>query len=145
MFIRIIVISIIGFSLVACSNEDGTIVSPATSIASDDVVGTWSLFQIEYPMDNSIVTISPEEAATIITFKFWGDKTGQLLQIEKGTISIHNFQWNVIGATITVIWENGEAEHITCDMQDETLCMKYAFRTPTGEIVLASYIFLKEL
>jgi hypothetical protein len=144
MFIRIIIISIVGFSLVTCSNEDGTITAPVTSIKSDDIVGTWSLFQIEYLKGDSTVIISPEEEAISITFKFWENKTGLLLEIEKGTTEIHNFQWNVIGATITFVWEDREPEYITCDVLDDTLCIDYSFRTPTGEIVLASYIFQKE-
>jgi hypothetical protein len=144
MFKNIFITSLAVFMLIACSDEVETINGPAVSLSPDDIVGTWTLSEINYPEGDSLVIRYPEEDIISITFKFWENKTGQMLEFETGVTDIENFQWSVNGNSIVFMWENSDVENILCHLTEDTLCFKYSFNTPTGEIVLATYIFIRE-
>jgi hypothetical protein len=143
MINKFIIASLAVFMLIACSNEDETINGPIDSISPDAIVGIWTLSEINYPQGDSLVIRYPEEDTISITFKFWKNKTGQMLQFEKGATDTENFHWNLSGNSIVFIWETGEVENITCHQTENKLCLKYSFTTPTGEIVLAIFVFTK--
>ena len=144
MFTKIVLASLVVFVLIACSDEVETINGPGNSISPDDIVGIWILSEINYLQGDSLIIRYPEEDTIAITFKFWENKTGQMLQFEKGVTHIENYQWSVNGNSIVFIWENGDVENIQCHRTVLTLCLEYSFTTSDGEIVLATYVFTKE-
>ena len=144
MLHKVILVMVLGFLLVNCSSEVENINGPANSISHDDIVGIWSLSEINYSQGDSLVVRYPEDDAISITFKFWKDNTGQMLQFQKGVTDIHDFQWNVRSNSIVLTWDKGEVEYIKCHLIEETLCLEYSYETSTGVIVLATYIFMQE-
>ena len=144
MIKNFLLVSLAGFILIACSDEVETINGPTDSISHDDIVGTWSLSEINYSQGDSLVVRYPEDDAISITFKFWMDNTGQILEFNKGVTDIHDFQWNVRSNSIVLTWDLGEVEYIKCHLIEETLCLEYSYETSTGVIVLATYIFMQE-
>jgi hypothetical protein len=130
--------------LAACSNENQSPTAPSLSNSNDELIGIWELISIEYYSGTNLITESPKKAGISVTFKFNADKSGQILNFQNGNSQISNFSWSIRGATLTLIYEDGTSESLTCNLNDSLLKISYAYKTSSGENVLATFVFENE-
>ena len=102
-------ITIIFFlSLTACSEEGYQITAPQNNINNDEIIGIWSLTEIQYPSSGNTITVLPENIGISMTIKFFDTKTGQMTKFENGSTSIDVFIWNILRSVVEIIDEDGD-------------------------------------
>ena len=139
-------ITILSFlSLTSCSEEGNQITTPQNNINNDEIIGTWLLAKIQYPSGGNTITVLPENNGLSMTLKFFDTKTGQIIKFENGATNNEVFIWNILGSVVEIIDKDGDWEPLRCELIESNLHIEYGFETNEGNIVLASYIFQKEL
>ncbi|MEJ2494729.1 MAG: lipocalin family protein [Ignavibacteriaceae bacterium] len=139
------IITFIFLIIVACSDESDQITKSQDSISNEDIIGTWQLREIKYPSGENEITVLPENEGISMTLKFFDTKTGQMITIENGSTDIDNFTWNILGTVVEIIYDNGDWEPLRCRLIKGDLQIEYGFETNEDNMVLASYIFDKEI
>ena len=139
------IITFIFLIIVACSDESDQITKSQDSISNEDIIGTWRLREIKYPSGENEITVLPENEGISMTLKFFDTKTGQMITIENGSTDIDNFTWNILGTVVEIIYDNGDWEPLRCRLIKGDLQIEYGFETNEDNMVLASYIFDKEI
>ena len=139
------IITFIFLIIVACSDESDQITKSQDSISNEDIIGTWQLREIKYPSGENEITVLPENEGISMTLKFFDTKTGQMITIENGSTDIDNFRWNILGTVVEIIYDNGNWEPLRCRLIKGDLQIEYGFETNEDNMVLASYIFDKEI
>ena len=139
------IITFIFLIIVACSDESDQITKSQDSISNEDIIGTWQLREIKYPSGENEITVLPENEGISMTLKFFDTKTGQMITIENGSTDIDNFTWNILGTVVEIIYDNGNWEPLRCRLIKGDLQIEYGFETNEDNMVLASYIFDKEI
>ncbi|MEJ2506352.1 MAG: lipocalin family protein [Ignavibacteriaceae bacterium] len=139
------IITFIFLIIVACSDESDQITKSQDSISNEDIIGTWQLREIKYPSGENEITVLPENEGISMTLKFFDTKTGQMITIENGSTDIDNFTWNILGTVVEIIYDNGDWEPLRCRLIKGDLQIEYGFETNENNMVLASYIFDKEI
>ena len=139
------IITFIFLIIVACSDESDQITKSQDSISNEDIIGTWQLREIKYPSGENEITVLPENEGISMTLKFFDTKTGQMITIENGSTDIDNFTWNILGTVVEIIYNNGNWEPLRCRLIKGDLQIEYGFETNEDNMVLASYIFDKEI
>ena len=139
------IITFIFLVIVACSDESDQITKSQDSISNEDIIGTWQLREIKYPSGENEITVLPENEGISMTLKFFDTKTGQMITIENGSTDIDNFTWNILGTVVEIIYDNGDWEPLRCRLIKGDLQIEYGFETNEDNMVLASYIFDKEI
>jgi hypothetical protein len=139
------IITFIFLIIVACSDESDQITKSQDSISNEDIIGTWQLREIKYPSGENEITVLPENEGISMTLKFFDTKTGQMITIENGSTDIDNFTWNILGTVVEIIYDNGDWEPLRCRLIKGDLQIEYGFEPNEDNMVLASYIFDKEI
>jgi hypothetical protein len=131
--------------LTACSEESDLIITPQNDISNENkIIGTWLLTEIQYPSNGNTIKVLPGDFGISMTLKFFENKMGQMIRIEKGSTRVDVFTWNVLGPVVEVVDEDGDWETLRCEFIDGDLCIEHGFETLDGELVIATFVFEKK-
>jgi hypothetical protein len=132
--------------LIACSEESDLNTTPQNNLNNDEeLIGTWMLTEIQYPSDGNTIKVLPGEFGLSMTLKFFDNKKGQMINIEKGSTRIDSFIWNILGPVVEIFNEDGDWETLRCEFIEGNLCIEHGFEPDEGNTVIALYVFSKEI
>lgn len=129
----------------ACSEKNDSVTSSQNILSYDEVIGTWLLVEINYPSNGNTVTVTPSNIGLSMTLKFFDTKSGQIISIENGSARVDDFYWNISGSVVEIIDDEGKWESLRCNFSEGKLCIEYGFEPSEGNLVLASFVFEKDL
>jgi hypothetical protein len=141
------VLTIITFiCLTACSEESDLTTTPQNNLNIDEeIIGTWLLKEIQYQSNGNTIKVLPGDFGISMTLKFFDNKTGQMINIEKGSTRIDIFKWNILGSVVEIVDEDGDWEQLRCEFIEGNLCIEHGFETDEGLTVIASFVFQNEI